>query len=531
MKRWIPAIAALFVLAPVAATAKTTVTLDGASVYFFADVLALAARGGAELRFSDGTVANGDAAYLDLRTDRAVVAGHVRVRHRRETLAADVVGFDLESERVDVLALASGASRTTRALGTVTDEPIEAATFTFPDVADNRAYIRSRHADVVAKTSVRFRPAAFPTSIGAPPVPSYLYTYATSSGFAATSLAGSTFDQPYGLVSLPNSATALHARYTSGIGPSIALQEQLIDGDNAFVAASIDVPVHATNARAVNAYRRLGQSATVSFDAFASDGVAIAHSGFTDAIGALASRLDYTRTNAGFSSLVASVRTPARPLFAGATWSLSADFGYDAQRGGLLALLPDDASYGTLWHHRLDGFVASPVVHGPLGTSVAATADLGRTWYSFPHHVDALQTTLSVSRKITKSITVFAGYIANWAADVYPGHQTIFYQPIAVMLPDGRFWTGYTAFNGSTTNRGANLDVQYIPNPSTSVRVSYRTTNDFPQFDGFGRPVHELRADVRLRPAPNFGIAFGRSYDFGWAGAHFVPGWTFSVTP
>ena len=61
--------------------------------------------------------------------------------------------------------------------------------------------------------------------------------------------------------------------------------------------------------------------------------------------------------------------------------------------------------------------------------------------------------------------------------------------------------------------------------------MTYAHTNDFPQFHGFGRPVDSVAFDVRFRLAPNIGLDIGRSYDFAWGGARWVPTWVFAILP
>jgi hypothetical protein len=173
------AVATLAVLAgvagsPATAWARPSATLDAGTVFFFSDTLALVGRGGASLRLDDGTRASADAIAVDLKTDRAVLAGHARIARGTASASADAIALQLDGDRVDLLDVSAGDRRTTRALGPATDAPTEPARFAFPDVVDRFAYIRARHAAITPHANVRFLPAAFPTSVGAVPVPSYL---------------------------------------------------------------------------------------------------------------------------------------------------------------------------------------------------------------------------------------------------------------------------------------------------------------------------------------------------------------------
>jgi len=230
--------------------------------------------------------------------------------------------------------------------------------------------------------------------------------------------------------------------------------------------------------------------------------------------------LNYGITNLGASSALWSLRTRDQRLFGGFTWHTSVNFGFLAQDGGVYALAPSPSQVQTVWQQGVDVFVASPLVQGPLRTTLSATVDGSRTDYSYPHHYNALETDVIGSRRLDRQFTLFFGYDVRWSGDIFPNAQEIFYPP----APAEPAYVGYG------TGRLANIDLQYVQGPYTSVRLSYRKADDFPQVNFIaGRPPNEVRADVRVQPFPNIGFAFGRSYDFGWDGSRWVPGWTFSV--
>jgi hypothetical protein len=518
---------------PLPAGARATATLESGRLFFFADTLGIVARDGASLVLPDGTRARGDAAYVDLRDDRAILAGDARIEHRDATLHADAIAVDLDDDRVDLLDAASGATTTTRGLATPSATEIDASRFAFPDLDDAHAYIRSRRATITAHASARFSPAAFPTSVGALPVPSYLYTYATAAGFGATSLPGAAFDQPYGLFGTPSSLTALHARWIDGSGPSLGLQEQLVSGDTAYLAASIDAPLHGIGVRGLNAYRRLDDRSTFTLAGTSTIYGWSTNAALTRTFGRAIGRLTYGLASGGFSTADLSLRSPDRPLFAGATWSVLADLGFDAQRGGLLTALPDAPNWPTVWRHGIDASVATPVVRGPFQTRVAATFDAKRTWYAFPHYRDDLAMNATVSRTLSRTISLFAGYAADWSNDVYPTAQALFYPPtlLPAIAPDGTPWPDRAAFTGAGMLRGESLTAQLTPNPNTTLRVSIAHNADFPQFHGYGLPAWAMSADARFRPFPNIGLDVGRSYEFDWGGTRWLPRWNFAVTP
>lgn len=503
-----------------AASAASEARVTGGTLYFYSDALGIAVRDGARFALADGTHVSGAAAYVDLRNDRAVVAGDAQVTRNGAALRADAIAFDLNGRRIDLLRADAGIGRVDAALARTQPAPADGDLFAFPDLPDARAYIRARRAEIVARTSVRFRPATFPTSTGAPPVPMYLYTFAAGNGYAATALAPAAFDQPYGLISTPNALTQLHLRYLNGSGPSLGLGETLIDDNDGYLAGAVETPLRARIAEGLTGYRPLGPSGSVSLNASSNNGLHLAQLGFTQAVGALVSRLNYGITNGGYSTALLALRTRDQDLGGGFTAHASVNYGFQAQAGGLLLLAPHPNIDSTVWQRGVDVFFASPLVHGPWKTTLSATVEGSHTGYSYPRHDNALETVVSGSRKLDRTLTLFFGYDARWSADIFPNAQTVFYPPAATPY-------GYA---GYATARLANADLQYVAGPYASVRVSYRHADDFPQANFFaGRPPNEVRADLRLRPAANFGVSFGRSYDFGWNGSRWVPGWNFSV--
>jgi hypothetical protein len=310
----------------------------------------------------------------------------------------------------------------------------------------------------------------------------------------------------------------LHLRWLNDVGPSLGVQETLIDNNNGFIAGAVELPLRARIAEGLNGYRQLGEEATVSVSASVNDGYQQSQVGFTRAFGTLLGRLNYGITNAGYSTALASLRTRDRPLFAGITAHLGLNFGYQAQDGGLLPQAPEVVS--TIWQSGVDAFVASPLITGPLHSTLAVTLDASRTDYSYPHHDDALETVVSASRPFSRHLTLFLGYDARYTDDIYPGNPLLFYSPIVAAY-------GYAGYG---TQRLATVAMQYVNGQYTSLRVSYNKANDFPQVDNVaGRPPSAVVAELRVRPFLNFGLSLARENDFGWNNARWLPGWSFSI--
>ncbi|GAC1412753.1 MAG: hypothetical protein NVSMB64_23030 [Candidatus Velthaea sp.] len=516
---------------PLRAEARASIDLRADRLNFFSDLPGIVARAHVRITTGTGIELRGESAYLDLHANRFVIAGGVLATNGTIRISADAIAVDLQAGRLDVLRAASGAERLDATLQSPVAEEIEPDRFAFPDLDDARAYIRARRASITPHANARFMPAAFPNSPGAVPVPSYLYTFATNPNFGTSALGGATFDQPYGLSGGTTSLLAAHFRYEDGIGATIGLDDHRVYGDNAYILTALDSPLRPNRSAVLQAYQRMGSRFSHTLDASSAFGYSSAHYALTGAFaGGSGARLDIGRTSR-FTSADVNAHTPDRRIVGAVTARLNADIGFESIPGGVLSVLPDARSYGTLWHHGADLFFFAPAFGGPLGSSLATTLRLSRTWYAFPHQRDNAALGVSASRDLLKNVRLYAVYTAAYAYDIFPTAQARFYPRFAstFIAPDGTPWPGFSAYTGASSQRGVNVDLTYS-RADTSVRLALAQADDFPQFHGYGRAPYSVRVDGRFRPLPNIGLAFGRSYGFGWGGQRFSR-WTFAVLP
>ena len=364
-----------------AADAKATINLSAREVGFYAGALAIVARGNVAISAAGFGRGSADAAYVDMRKNRFVLAGHARLGSR----SGDALEVDVETGTVDVLSVEDGATN---------------GDFDFPDLNPRDVFIRSRHVAIVPHANARFTPAAFPSSVGAVPVPSYLYTYSEGAGFAAQSLPGAAFDQPYGLLGSPSSLLAAHVRYVTGTGPDIAIDQHLVDGNRSYLVSSIDAPTSSTRSLGINGYRQLGRRYTAEIDGTGNSQTYFVHTSQTAAFGKAGARIDTSLYSGGGAASDFTLRSPDRPLPFDLTYRLQGDFGVQYQRGGVLGQLPDPSQYTTLWHKGIDLFIATPQFRMPLKTSLGMTFDTGETWYAYPHSHGTFFGTGTLTRRL-----------------------------------------------------------------------------------------------------------------------------------
>lgn len=517
-------------IGPAVVQAKPTLDVRADRLSFFADLSGIIARDRIHIHTA-GLDLRGTSAYLDLHANRLIVAGDASATRGTRTLRADAIALDLTASRIDVLYATSGAERSTFDLAQTTPEVIEPDRFAFPDLDERRAYIRAKHASITPNANARFSPASFPNSPGAFPVPSYLFTFSTNPSFGTSAFGGATFDQPYGISGGTTSLLAAHFRYEDGIGPTFGFDDHHVYGDNAYIVTAVDSPMRPMRSLQFSAYQKMGSRFSQTLDAAGTNGFVFAHYGLSAALrSGSGARFDASRANT-FTSLGVSTHTGDRPLVGAITSRLEATFGVDMSPAGVLSVLPDRLNYRSLWHHGLDVSLNAPSVAGPLGTSLSENVTLSRTWYAFPHQFDQAVGSLSVARTLLRNVRLFATYSTAYSYDIYPTAQGLFYPRPGTpfVAPDGTPYPGYAAFTGATTQRGLNLSLTYSK-ADTNLRLSLAQADDFPQFHGYGRAPLSVRLDGRIRPLPNIGLAFGRSYAFGFGGQRFSR-LTFSVLP
>jgi len=123
---------ALVTLWPLRAEAKPVAEIDGGAVLFYSDSLGIVVRNGVTLHLAGGMVVSGDTAYIDLRADKAIVAGSAQITRGAVTLHADALAFDLPGRKLDVLRSDTGIARADATLTQLQPAPDDGDAFAFP---------------------------------------------------------------------------------------------------------------------------------------------------------------------------------------------------------------------------------------------------------------------------------------------------------------------------------------------------------------------------------------------------------------
>ncbi len=525
---------ALFFGAPgFAAAASPRVDLQAASIglYPLADGSALlAADGHVIVRAGERTIA-ADAVRFDLRKNRLIASGNVRVMRGARAFGGAAYALDLSSGKAILLQLEPlPATLNLRDddPATGSEAPAPPATFAALDLTGSRPYMRTRHAVVTQNANVRLTPAEISTGPGPYFVtPTYLFTFAPTN-FSQSSLPGATFDQPYPLFGTANSLAAGHLRYDSVNGPTLAFDEHLVQGNNAYVVASI-LPLRGKRID-FNAFSQIAPGVTQSIGGFHQYGLyynnfAQYNAQWTSPSSRLSFAAQQFDSSNSAGLTLSTLDHFIAPLL---TYKLQVGYGYDHT--------PGQVPFNNDFRITTYGYVASPNVRLPLGVAASLKYEYSIVKYDFPHEVTSGTATLTLSRKVNRSLS-FVGFVSvQETANRYRDNaaQYLFLPDPAFpyFAPDGTPYPGFFAYSGLSTFRTYSLQTTWRPRGGeNSVQLYLTRSADFPQFHGFGRPPYYATLDVTQRLGNTFRLDLARSYAFGWSGQYFSPQYSISISP
>lgn len=523
--------------APARAEIPAHVDVRGDVVGFYpsGDATWLAADGHVTIRAGARTI-TADAARYDLRKNRILATGNVRVSGRGDILTGAAYALELASGsatllRTDpvpqTLALSGDDLR-----GAVVQAP-KAGTFDALDLSDTRPYIRSHHAMLVPNANLRMSPAEFPATAGAGfTLPTFLYTLASNQNFSQSSMPGSMLDQPYTLFGTANSMTMAHLRYDGQNGVTLGMDERLVGGNSAYLVASI-LPLRDRQID-INAFQQLLPGLQQNFNA---DHIFAEYPGESPSDFAryqlqwsprefratfAASEYDSSQT-ADF--VLSTYDRWVAHLF---QYKLSLDYGFDRNPGA--EPFADDFRFGP------SAYVQSPSARLPFDLNASVRYDYAFVAYDYPHEVTNGTLSFNFSRSLLGSPIRFNGTASfqqidsryrNDAAQYLglPNPQYPYY------APDGTLWPGYFAYDGLTTLRTYSGQWTYQQRGDNQFQFTAWYTDDFPQYHGYGRPPLSANINVTRRLTSMLKINFGRTYYFGWNRQYLSPQWTFNVSP
>ena len=562
----------------------SSLDVTGNSVNFFSNRFIVTADGDVRVRLSDGTVIRGQTFTMDLKLNRYLIAGDVRVdgANVHETGAAFAGYPDLDRSYF-LPAAASVPDRWTyygvnwseRHAGR--EQPGDA--FYFPDLTGERPYIKAAGVRIIPKTNARFDMAEVYTAGVYLPAPRYVVTFSANSHFYENGFAGARADVAVPYNGSEHSLTALHVRNDQVNGTYLALDQHFV-WNNDWVVASIDPLTQEQRQYNVIGFKHF--SPGLEGRLFVQESAAQAGiinrpdnaAAFTQLQlnGALRrSGLSFTENN--YYQYILGYKPTANDTLPGVnpeydprwrehpTDMQLAWTGYENhvfRSAPLLFRLRSAIGnahdvYGeggypneqpgprNSWYH----FVGATLYTAPIrlhgGYSITASFDKQRTWFSLPHQIDLADGRVSLSRTFSQQhVNAYVAYETRSTGDFWGAHQLEAYPAgnpscgggDVCVTPFGTF-AGQNAFRGFATSRSVSGSIVYTPTQYFGLNVTLAHYVDFPKpVPGlFGQPPLQLTGDLRVRVSKNILLDLTRQYYFNFANERWTPQFGIQFSP
>jgi hypothetical protein len=579
-------VASAALLAPQIAGAETTrsIELKASVVDYYSNRFVLTADGNVSIKFSDGTVVRGNTFSMDLKLNRFLVAGNVRVDGPRiHEVGAAFSGYPDLDRNYFITEGATPDRWTYYGLDFTNPHPGRQQpgdAFYFPDLSDQKPYIISNAATIFLKNNVEFPVGSRINELGIYlPTPGYVVNYSANPNFYQNAFSGATFDIGIPFHGAADALSAIHIRYDTFRGLYTAFDQHFVHNQD-YAVFSVDPLTQ--NQRQYNAILYKRESPALETRLFyqlssLSQGLSlpVSASSYTNfalntkvgryAVGLNADQYeDSLLANAQNAFAANGLRQAGHPFDLTLTvqsyenefrlfrylgvpvkFQYRAGYGYNHDGYGLPVAGAGNANtppnfngavYTTIFQKYL-GFTAyTASMKIAKLTTISAKADKLETWYSLPHHTVTtdVSTTIAHTPQSVKLPAFLLTYDILNIGDFYGAQQLYAYPPFAdtVTTPFGTF-SGLAAFNGFATSRSVSASMVYTPTPYFALNLTMQYFNVTPRpVPGLGgAPPFQFNADVRVRLSRNVLVDVSRQYYFNFADNKWSPQYGVQFSP
>ncbi|MBD5634822.1 MAG: hypothetical protein IAI49_10120 [Candidatus Eremiobacteraeota bacterium] len=509
-------------------------------IVFYSNRFVVGADGDVDIKLGDGTRLRGNTFFMDLRLNRFVIAGNVRLFLNDGSGELDGAAFAeyFDFDRAYFVPITSEPDRWTFAAGNykhpLLGRQMPGDTFHLPELSREAQFLRSRDATIDPRESVRFAPARLNFGLAWIPFPAYFLDFSQNPNYAENALSGAFVDAPYDFAGGRNSLATAHLRYDTvdNVFPAIELHQF---SENSYAVASIN-PL----TRPLKQYNFLASdklSPALQVQLFAQD-TAFQH-GFSQPLSSTAYATfqvtaglrhsyvqfqDYSywdsllaRPALGYYGDPSHPFVPDHPSNQTLTWTgfrtpihdLPLTFqlrsGYGVATNGDTPLTSvRGAPVYQYWYKTFGANLATKqiVVSGdPTGRHrdlyFVGTFDKQRQYFSTPHHLDTTTVSVSLTKNVVpQKLTALVSYTNQNIGDFYGPLQAAeypyngangatytptFINPITGQSVTGEpYPPGYSAFDGFATSRSFREQVVFTPSTSFAFTGTLRENRDFP---------------------------------------------------
>lgn len=530
------------------------ITVSASRVEYYSDLALVIARGAASVELPDGAAVHGDVFLMDLRQQRLVVAGHVTLSTPDGTFSGAAFADFLAFQRAYFIPLGPADRWTYLASDyahPLLGREMPGDAFFLTGIGGHHPYVVGKSAIIDPKAYVSFEPAIVDVLdvLPTPPLPSYVDNFSSDPSFGQNSLPGATLDAPYTFYGTAHSLDAFHLRYDQSLPVKgyVAYEHHSVFGDQGYAVFSL-VPVTQPDKQwNLLAYDPAGPHDAFSLQAqlFTTQGGFAEPSsanGFVDLrlLHVLAqSSLELDATDM-YDTLLAQGQ-PDHPSIVGLDWS---SFDEPIWRTGIelrlrsgIATIHDafgvaGSSKEDVMSEHVAATAASPVLRGPLGFGIDATAGAMRTWLTFPNTIDTTTFALSAARglapRVYSTLTWSVGTLdASSPTQVVVSPNVTTGLTPTPLSPNGLPVFGVPSIYRRTTSRTYALIGSWQPSPEFQFSTTLQKTSYSPV--QLPAPL-AVTATARMRVTKSLYLSIGRSYFFNFEGQRWSPQFVLQVT-
>jgi len=520
-------------------------------IAFYYDRFIVTGDGNVSLSMDDGSTVTGRTFYMDLRSNRFMLAGGVHLHTAKYDLDGAAFSDFLDFKRVYFVPVTDSPDRWTFLDGDYgrpkKGREMPGDTFSLPDLSNDRVFLYAKAADIHPKENVQFTPASINVGAGYVPTPGYVLNFSPDPNLSANSLSGASFDGPYNFAGSSHSLSTLHLRYDQ-VNKGFVAFEQHLATQKSYAVFSVNplnrqhkqfnlglydritpkLQIHTfselfTDQPGFSQPRSAGQFTVVELtQALPRSYVQLTAHQFNASLLADPSN-DTDRRHAFDSELLWTGfdhRIPKTPI----TYRLRSGFGYYHDAFGVQNF--GGVSYTTQWATILGLTLYTPSFKLANNTFLNASFDKQRQTFQALHHVDNTAFSVSLSRTLRANTAAYLAYGIQNIGDFYGAAQLAAYPITAPVSPfDGRVYSGYQAFRGFGTLHSLTASVVLTPNPNFALVLGAQANRDFPapipQYSG--RAPYLAFGDLRVRLARNLQVNLTRQYYFNFGNQRWSP--------
>ena len=554
----------------VTASATTVLHLNADRVAFYFDRFSIKADGNVRLSFGSHDSLTAQTAVIDLRSDRLIAAGSVRMSEGHAAQPGAAVAISYDQGQVYFIAMSPAPQRWTYEnldfTHRVSGEQQPADAFDLPDLTSSVPIVLGRNVTIGLRSFMRFGPCRVAPLGGVAlyvPLPSLYINFSKDPNMAQTTLGAATAGAKIKLIGGTNAQTALALNYSSTTKFGVGFEQNMVwpkgwgalsvfplNQRSPFVSAIVnDAPSENFGLQAstlLNSYP--------SGDSLPASSAQFSYFQITQSLHKAYMQLNY---QVGSSDLFAPPPIEAAygisPRY-GPTHPSSVQLGLSTSTFSIARALDAYVRGGYVYNHNGDGLqqfggVTYSSIWSPYAGIALSTAQLHlgsapsgspylvvqatgqREWNSLPHHVDQVATGATVTQPLSIG-SLIAGYRVENVKDVYGSAQREAY-PVVITSDD----PGYAAFQGYATFRTLSLSVVYAVNPYFALSVTGQHHDDFPQPSPslftpvqstvlgvnplpnyLGQPPYDIPVAARIRVNPSLSINVQGTYYFNYFG-------------